>query len=586
MLVSVFPAYALDNQSSAPAAQAKATLNAVSYYKVTSDSLNVRENSTGKSDVKVLLKLKKNALVTRLDSVNYKGGGDTWYKVQTVSGVVGFVCSDYVSKVKSPNFSRLTRMKPSKGNMYPAFSPDWFEYFLYLDDSDNSFDLSFDKSLATAEVKVNDTVVDGSSVSIPFSEGSKVTIAVTAGAQKSTYTIVTTHGQNTDSLLSSLSFKDLKLTPEFNPEVYEYSASVPYKTIETTAAIKKNNYYSDIEYYVGGEKSADGFLPLMVGSNQFKIKCISPRGDKSATYTVNITRAAPASGEAPIMSALERRIVEQAFQLLPERHPFVLAYEQATGRDIKSYHTYRNGKRISGVAFEYGGSGSVNGFSSRWWNKTSVARYPVGGMDCAEYIHWVYQNIGYDVPHASNALFLSGVSGVTRSIKGVRTHKVIPSLKDAKIGDVAYNSEEFGFGSGHGNHTSLFLGTARKLGIGDAIRKYYRKFPIDAYLVIDIGWADGVYYHNMIRKVGTKGRDDLCGVGVQFFSSIRGSNGKYLYKSPYKTGKSSFSWYDSKSKQTYRVSANIERNHRPYQYKWNSSVKYVMNLSRPIKRND
>lgn len=170
----------------------------------------------------------------------------------------------------------------------------------------------------------------------------------------------------------------------------------------------------------------------------------------------------------------------------------------------------------------------------------------------------------------------------------MRAHKVITSLENARIGDIAYNSQDYSYTSGHGNHTAMFLGTARKLGIEDTIRKYYRDFPIDAYLMIDVGWADGTYYHNMIKKVGTKGRSDLGGVGIQFFTSIKSNNGKYIYSSPYRSKKKSYAWKDGQTGQTFSIAANLERNKRPMQYKPSkkSAVQYVMNLSRPIRRND
>jgi len=590
-LGSTLPAAPGENSKTASVQAAPA---AYTYYKVDSNSLNLREKPSDTSKIKA--KFKKYTILTRLNTKNYKGGGDTWYKVQgwdnkTGKNLTGYVCSTYVKKTTNPNFSRLLNIKTSAGALCPAFTPDKLDYKLYLDDSKNEFNLSFEKNMYTTAIELNvgDTPVTENN--IQFVKDAVLTVTVTATPplpqkqKKSIYRITMLRESPDASLINALTLDGVKITPDFKSDVIEYTASVPYKTIETKATIAKMNGYAKIYYTIGGESSSDGFLPLMVGDNQLKIECVSPLGKKS-TYIVNIKRAAPAKGEKPMMSALERKIVETAFQLLPERHPFVLAYEKATKRNIKSYTATRNGKKVSGVAFEYGGSGNVKGFSSRWWKRTSVSKYPVGGMDCAEFIHWVYKNVGYDVPHASSTLFLSGKEGTNRKIKGVSTHKVITSLSKAKIGDVAYNSEKFGFGSGHGNHTSLFIGTAEKLGIGDTVRKYYRNFPIKAYLVIDIGWADGTYYHNMIKKIGSRGRNDLCGVGIQFFTSIKGNNGKYIYKSPYKTGKYSFSWYDSSSRQTYRVSANIERNRRPYQYKWTTSVKNVMNLSRPIKRND
>ena len=76
--------------------------------------------------------------------------------------------------------------------------------------------------------------------------------------------------------------------------------------------------------------------------------------------------------------------------------------------------------------------------------------------------------------------------------------------------------------------------------------------------------------------------------GIQFFSSIKESNGTYSYSSPYRSSKKSYSWKDPQSKQTFTIAANLERNGRPMQYKASKStpVKYIANISRPIDRTD
>jgi hypothetical protein len=189
---------------------------------------------------------------------------------------------------------------------------------------------------------------------------------------------------------------------------------------------------------------------------------------------VPMSAAAAAQSRAGSMSKLERKFVEQGLRLLPYDHPFVLAYEQTYGVDIKSYTATVRGVTVSGVPFQFGGDGEFIGFSDRWWSRTGDGQYPVGGLDCAEYLVWIYKQLGYEVPDSSTGLFFAGKSGVLRKLPGIREHYVIPSFEDALIGDVAYNSENYSYRSGHGSHTEMFLGTANKLGIRGAAQNVPR----------------------------------------------------------------------------------------------------------------
>ncbi len=294
---------------------------------------------------------------------------------------------------------------------------------------------------------------------------------------------------------------------------------------------------------------------------------------------VLLPATALAAGE---MSPLEQQIVEMGFRLLPYDHPFVLAYQEAHKVKIKSYRGVVGGVEVSGVPFEFGGSHQGSGFKETWWNPSGVYTYPVEGMDCASYIHWIYSQLGYEVPNTSSSMFLGGKAGVERTLPGVRTHLVIPSFEEAMIGDIAYNSESYGYKSGHGSHVQLYLGTARKLGIEETILKYYREFPVDAHLVLDCGWSDGAYYYLMMKSLGIDhARNSMAGVGVQFFTSIK-SGSEYIYKSPTKV----YKWTHDKTVHTFRVESRLEVGNRLLQHNPKDKIEYPMNLSRPIYRTD
>lgn len=377
-------------------------------YKVKSATVSLRINPSSKGQS--VEALKKNALVMRLDNKTYSGSGLKWYKVQALaSGNTGFVATKYLTKTTLPDYSRLSALSFSAGVLCPAYKPDVFQYDLYLPEGQNDFALSYSapRPETAIQIKKGDTPVEGNPATVPFENDAVITLASVYQDKTSEYKIAMKHEDANAAKLQSLTLSDISISPEFNPDVYNYTANVPYCVIDTTATPALFNGFSKVSYSIGGEKSVDNFLPIMVGKNTFAVECTSPLGQKNI-YTVEVTREEPAAGEVIRMSALERRFVETAFRLLPERHPFVLAYEEATGRDIKSYSVTKNNSKISGVPFEFGGSGKFTGFSSRWWSKTGVKRYPVGGLDCAEYMCWIYRQMGYTVPDSSSGLFLSG----------------------------------------------------------------------------------------------------------------------------------------------------------------------------------
>lgn len=295
-----------------------------------------------------------------------------------------------------------------------------------------------------------------------------------------------------------------------------------------------------------------------------------------------IEKTASVRTEARGMTKLERKIVEQGFRLLPYDHPFVLAYEKTYHVEIDSYVAEVNGVKVSGVPFEFGGNGEYSDFADRWWTRTGVGQYPVGGLDCTEYIVWIFRQLGYTVPDSSTGLFFAGKEGVLRKLPGIREHLVIPSFEEAMIGDVAYNSENYSYRSGHGSHTQMFLGTANKLGIAEALLKMYPDFPCDAYLVLDCGWSDGGYYYDLMKKLHVRNaRKGMAGVGVQFFTSIK-EGSEYLYKSPQKV----YKWENPQTGHIFRIESRLEANGRLVQYKPKSKVEHPINLSRPIDRKD
>ena len=282
------------------------------------------------------------------------------------------------------------------------------------------------------------------------------------------------------------------------------------------------------------------------------------------------------------MTAFERKVIEQGFRLLPYDHPFVVAYERTYGVKIDSYTKEINGKIVSGIPYQFGGKYSAAGFSDLWWTPTEDANYPLVGLDCSGYVAWIYAQLGYQIPIGSAGQFFAGKTGALRLLDGVQPHLVIPSFEQALIGDIAYNSAKFTYTSGDSSHVQLYIGTADKLGITAELQKLMPKFPGDAHLVLDCGWADGTAYYTQMKNIGVKkARKDMGGVGVQFFTSIKAGS-KYLYRAPRKT----YKWKNSDTKNTYRIDSVLETKKRYLQHNAKLKIQNTMNLSRPIIRTD
>lgn len=393
--------------------------------------------------------------------------------------------------------------------------------------------------------------------------------------------------------LSSLAVEGGILTPAFDPGITEYTVTMPAGTIQANVTATAQEGWT---ISINGKTEKDGCasIPFKSAETTINIKAGDSVQTKEYKLTLKVAserkfgRYVDVPESAPgTMSALEKQFVETAFRLMPQRSPFVLAYQEAHGITIDSYIKTVNNKTVSGVPFSYDGTGHLDGYDGRWWTKTKDKHYPAFGMDCAEFAHWVYHNMGYEVPSDSAGLFFAGVTGVQRFTPEInKTHWVIPSLEEAKIGDIVYSSKNFTYTSGSGSHCGIFLGTARKLGIADTLAKYMPYFPMDAYLFIDTGWADGKAYYSMMRSIGIKGKG-LAGVGIQYFPSIKGNDGNYIYESPYRNSKTRvLRWKDPVSGMTFEISAAMEREGRPFQHKPDGTVQYILNISRPIVRND
>lgn len=87
--------------------------------------------------------------------------------------------------------------------------------------------------------------------------------------------------KNNKASLKKISIRNVTLNPKFDPDVYNYTASVNYLIDNVTINTSANGSKTKVE--------GDGLRTLEVGSNEIKIVVTAEDGS-SSTYTITITR--------------------------------------------------------------------------------------------------------------------------------------------------------------------------------------------------------------------------------------------------------------------------------------------------------
>ncbi len=88
---------------------------------------------------------------------------------------------------------------------------------------------------------------------------------------------------SSDSTLSSLSIGSVKLDPEFDPGVFEYSTTVSKNTTDVAV--------NCIPYNIKSKVSVEGGSDLKIGQNTVLVKVVAEDGESVSVYTINIYRS-------------------------------------------------------------------------------------------------------------------------------------------------------------------------------------------------------------------------------------------------------------------------------------------------------
>ena len=146
--------------------------------------------------------------------------------------------------------------------------------------------------------------------------GPPITVEVTAedGVSGETYTVtVTREAPASDATLSALALSRITLDPAFAAETSAYAATVDYAVDETAVTPTTSHGGAGYVIKLGGVLDADGTLPLAQGDNVITVEVTAEDGVSGETYTVTVTREAPASDATLSALALSRITLDPAF---------------------------------------------------------------------------------------------------------------------------------------------------------------------------------------------------------------------------------------------------------------------------------
>ena len=139
---------------------------------------------------------------------------------------------------------------------------------------------------------------------VSLSVGSNViTVEVTAEDDNTTrtYTVAVTRAEppSTDATLSALTLSGIDFGT-FDSTTTSYSAQVANSVSQTTITPTVTDSEASYVIKLGGVEDADGEVSLSVGSNVVTVNVTAEDDNTTRTYTVTVTRAAPASTDATL----------------------------------------------------------------------------------------------------------------------------------------------------------------------------------------------------------------------------------------------------------------------------------------------
>jgi len=214
----------------------------------------------------------------------------------------GSTTKTYTVAVTRPsNNAYLTNLTLSSGTLSPAFAMATSGYSATVSGATTSVTVTPTVNNPNSTVTVNGVVVasGAASAAIPLVVGTNtITTVVTAqdGVTHKTYTITVTRATSANADLANLTLSSGSLSPAFSPGTTNYTALVSNTTnyVTVTPVTSDINSKVTVNGVVVTSGLASSGIPLMVGTNIITTIVTAQDGTNLKTYSVTITRAAPA----------------------------------------------------------------------------------------------------------------------------------------------------------------------------------------------------------------------------------------------------------------------------------------------------
>lgn len=192
--------------------------------------------------------------------------------------------------------AKLKSLVPSTGSLSPGFNSDIYDYTVTVPTAQTTIAFTPTTVDNASTVKINGVTVRSGSKSqlIKLDEGDNEVevVLTTKDGDTSTYTVnVVRTALFRSAFLKTLTLTKGTLSPTFNKEVYEYSASVDNAT--TSIGVKPTAEDPNSTIKVNGVKVPSGatssFISLDEGGNVINVTVTDTKGN-SNTYVLNVTR--------------------------------------------------------------------------------------------------------------------------------------------------------------------------------------------------------------------------------------------------------------------------------------------------------
>ena len=232
-------------------------------------------------------------------AINLNEGTNTI--ITAVTSEDGTVKQGYIITItRALSIPNLAALHLSTGTLSPAFSSAVTAYSASVTNGTASVTVTPTTTYSTASVTVNGVpVVSGTaSASIPLSVGqNNISILVTAvNGLNQTYTVTVTRAASANANLARLLISKGTLSPTFAANTTSYTVSVAntVSTITVTPTTSDPTATVTVNGTAVTSGTASSPITLSVGSNSIATVVTAQNGFTTNTYTITVTRAAPA----------------------------------------------------------------------------------------------------------------------------------------------------------------------------------------------------------------------------------------------------------------------------------------------------